>query len=101
MSVLTVYSPSPQTSPGKHPNNLDRLSCVAHNVSNTGSSKLLQQHAKQTAVASLSEVTSSQAMNLTISSTLRQWCIEPRGCVWPCIDEAPTTWQLTFKTTLC
>ena len=49
--------------------------CVSHNASSKGSSKILQQHANETAVAFASDATSSCARSLKISSTLRQGCI--------------------------
>ena len=93
-----MYPPSFQTSPGKHLNNLNRSNCFAHNTSNTGSSRLLQQHARQAAVAFPLDSTSSQAMSLTISSTLRQRCIESKRCVWSCTSQAWIMRQLTFDT---
>ena len=75
--------PSLQISPGKDLNNGSRNCWVSHNASNTGPSKLLQQHARATAVACPSSATSSQAMSLTISSKWRQGCIESRKHVEP------------------
>ena len=66
---------SSQASCGIHLSSGVSRSCVSHNASNTGSSKLLQQHANATAVAFASEATSSHARSLRISSTLRQECI--------------------------
>ena len=73
-NTLTVH-PSFQTYPGKHLSNGRSFSWVSHNVSNAGSSKFLRQHASATAVALALDSTSSQAINLRISSTLRQACI--------------------------
>ena len=75
VDVLTVHLPPFQTSPGKDLSNGSSRPWVSHNVSNTGSSKLLQQHVSATAVALAFDATSSQAISLTISSTLRQACI--------------------------
>ena len=83
MNALTLYPPSLQTSPGKHLNSGVNRACVAHNASNAGSSRLLQQHAKETAAAFPPELTSSRAISLRISSTLRQGCIEARRFVRP------------------
>ena len=81
-----MHPPSFQTSPGKDLSNGSSLSWVPHNTSNTGSSKLLRQHASATAVALVFDSMSLPAMSLTISSTLRQGCIGPRGCIQSCID---------------
>ena len=72
---------SNQTSCGRHFNSGISPSCVLHNASNTGSSKLLQQRANETAVAFASDATSSCARNLVISSTLRQGCMSNLGGV--------------------
>ena len=74
--ALTAGPPSFQTPPGKDFNN-GSSSWASHSVSNTGSSKALWQHANATAVALPPDVTSAQAISLTISSTLRQTCIRP------------------------
>ena len=76
VGALTMPPPS-QTSLGKDLSNGDRKLWVSHNTSNTGSSKLLRQHANATAAALAVDVTSSQAISLMISSTLRQACIGP------------------------
>ena len=78
---LTVHPSSPQIPSGKELSNGSSPSCTTHSASKTGSSKLLRQQAKATAVASPPEKTSSPAMSLKISSTLRQACIESRKCV--------------------
>jgi hypothetical protein len=83
VDALTVHPSSCQTSPGNNSSNGSSPSCIAHNASNTGSSNLLRQHASPTAVAFPLDATSSLAMNLTISSTLRQECIESGVRVWP------------------
>ena len=73
--ALTVHSSSFQTSPGRDLSNTSSPCCSAHNTSNTGSSKLLQQHANETAIPFASDATSSHARSLRISSTLRHGCI--------------------------
>jgi len=80
--TLTMHPSSTQTSPGKDLSNGCSRFCSAHNASNAGSSKLLQQQAKATAVPFPPDPTSSQAMRLKISSTLRQGCIESRRRDW-------------------
>lgn len=70
-----------QTPSGKQSSIGYNETCVAHNTSNTGSSKLLQQHARLTAVAFHGNTVSSRATNLTISATLRHVCIKSRGGV--------------------
>ena len=86
-SRLAKVPPSSfQTSRGKHLSSGVSWYCVSHNASNTGSSKLLQQHANATAVALASDTTSSHARSLRISSTSRQgWCILDPG-------DAPGQW---------
>ena len=79
--ALTLYLPSFQISLRSELSNVNSLSCVPHNVSSTGSSKLLQQHAKLTALPFPLDATSSWPITLTISSTLRQACIESGWCV--------------------
>ena len=81
IGALTVYLPSFQTSPGKDLSNRSTLSWVSHNTSNAGSSKVLQQQAKATAVAFASDPTSSRTRSLRISSTLRHTCIGSIECV--------------------
>ena len=76
IGTLTIHPSSFQTSPGKNLNNGSNLSWVPHNTSNTGSSKPWQQHASPTAVALVFDSMSLLAMSLTISSTLRQECIQ-------------------------
>ena len=94
--TLTVHSSSFQTSlRGNLSNCLSNGPCPSHNASNTGSSRFLQQHARLTAVPLPPDPTSSQAMSLTISSTLRQGCIESRKYIWPCTDDAWIRQQLT------
>ena len=80
IGTLTIHPSSFQTSPGKNLNNGSNLSWVPHNTSNTGSSKPWQQHASPTAVPLVFDSMSLLAMSLTISSTLRQ------GCIQLCID---------------
>ena len=81
VGVLTVHPQSLQTSLGRDLSNGANRSCVSHNVSNTGSSKILRQHARSTAASFSPDVISSQAMSLKISSTLRQGCIKSRRWV--------------------
>lgn len=76
---LTMNPPPSQTSPGNDLNNGSNLFWVPHKASNTGSSRLLQQHANATDVAFPPDATSSPATSLTISSTQRQGCIGSRG----------------------
>jgi hypothetical protein len=71
-----VQVSSPQTSLGKDLSSGGSRSCVSHNVSSAGSSKLLQEHAKATAVAFASDPTSSHARSLRISSTWRHAYID-------------------------
>ena len=59
-----------QTSLGKDASNGDSRFWASHNVFNTGSSKPLRQRESATAVTLDPDVTSSQAISLTISSTL-------------------------------
>ena len=66
VGALTLYPPSSQTSLGSDLSNGHSDSCFAHNASSTGSSKPLQQHARQAAVAFPPNATSSRAMSLTI-----------------------------------
>ena len=96
VGTLTVHSPSFQTSPGKDLSNGSSLSWVSHNTSNTGSSKLLRQHASATAAASVVDPTSSSAMSLTISSTLRQACIDLEGA-FDCASMAYGKQKLTVS----
>jgi len=70
-----------QTSVGKDLSNGSNSSWISHSTSNTKSSGLLQQLASATAVALAFDATSSQVINRTISSRLRQACIGPRRCV--------------------
>ena len=77
----SVHPPSFQTSGGKDLSNGSIPSWVSHNTSNTGSSKLLQQHASATAAALILDPTSWRTMSLMISSTLRQACIRSRRSV--------------------
>ena len=56
---LTVYPSPSQISPGRDLSSGSNCSWVSHNASSTGSSKLLQQHAKETAVPPPLDVTSS------------------------------------------
>ena len=87
--ALTVNTPGRlQTSLGKDASNGDSRFWVPHNVSNTGFSKPLRQRASATVVALDPDVTSSQAISLTISSMLRQGCIRARRRVQQCIDDA-------------
>lgn len=72
---LTEHPPSFQMSPSKDFINGNSFSRVSHNTSNTGSSKSLEQHASATAVALSFDLTSSRAMSLMISSTVRHVCI--------------------------
>ena len=65
--ALILHPLSFRTSPGKDLNNVRSLSCVVHDESNTGSSKLLQQHVRLMAVAFPPDITSSWAMSLTMS----------------------------------
>jgi len=81
VGALTLYPPSFQTSPGRDLSNGRSVSCPAHNASNSGSSKLLEQHARLTAVLPPPDATSSRATSLKISSTLRQACVGSGGCV--------------------
>ena len=83
VDALAVYPPSFQTSPGKTASlsNGGSSSCVVYNASNTGSSKPSQQHAKPMAVHLPLDTTSSRAISLKISPTLRQGYVEPRRCV--------------------
>lgn len=74
---------SSQTPTGKVSSNGFSRSCVLHNVSKIGSSRVLQQHANATAVAFHPETTSSRARSLTISSTLRQGCMGSRRAFSP------------------
>ena len=74
LTMLSSFSPS-QISGGKHLSSGASSFWVSHNTSNTGFSKLLQQHANATAVAFASDATSSHAKSRRISSTLRQGCI--------------------------
>jgi hypothetical protein len=76
VGTLTLHLSPSQTSPGKDLSNGSSRACVSHNASNTGSSKLLQQHAKASVVARSPDATSSQTISLRISSTLRHGCIE-------------------------
>ena len=66
------------------------LSWVSHNTSNTDFSKLRRQHASATAAVLDFDTTSSPAISLMISSTLRQACIGPGGCVLLCRRDAKT-----------
>jgi len=70
-----MHLPVFQMSPGKDMSNGRNRFWVSHSVSNTGSSRLLEQPASATAVALAFDATSPQATSLTISSTLRQECI--------------------------
>ena len=83
VGVLTLHSSSFQTSLGKDLSNGRSCSWVSHSVSDTGSSKLLRQRANATAVALALDAASSEAMSLTISSTLRQACIGPKRRIQP------------------
>ena len=79
------------------------LSWVSRNTSNTGSSKLRRQHANATAAVLDFDTTSSPAISLMISSTLRQTCTGPGGCVLLCRRDAknsrsvPTLLGVGFK----
>ena len=76
IGVLTSFHSSGlKTSSGKDLNSGSSRVCDPHNASNTGSSNPLLQHASAAAVAPAFDATSSWAMSLTISSTLRQGCI--------------------------
>jgi hypothetical protein len=79
--VLTVHVSPSQTSPGKDLSNGISRSCVSHNASSAGSSKLLQQRARAMVAACPVDAASLQAMSLRISSTLRHECIETKRCV--------------------
>ena len=83
------------TSLGKDASNGNSSFWASHNVSNTGSSKLLWQRASAAAVALASDATSSWATSLTISSTLRQGCIVAIRRVQYCTDGARNERQLT------
>ena len=96
IGTLTVHPSSFQTSPGKDLNNGSSLSWVSHNTSNTGFSKFLQQHASATAVALDFDSMSLPAMSLTISSTLRQACINLEGA-FDCVSMAYGTQKLTVS----
>ena len=78
-----MHPPSFQTSPGKDLNNGSSNPWVCHNTSNTGSSRLLQQHAREASVALPPDATSSRAISLSTSSTQRQGCIKSVRCVEP------------------
>ena len=80
---LTVHSYSFQTSSGKVLSNGSSVPWTCHNMSNIGSSRLLQQHARATDVAFPPDSTSLRAISLTTSSMQRQGCIEPGRCVEP------------------
>ena len=95
--ALTVNLRSFQTSPGKDLSNGRSLFCVFHSTSNPGSSKLLQQHAKATAVAFAFDPTSSYAISLRISSTLRHGCIDSGERVQPMCQRRAETWRLTVN----
>jgi len=86
VDALTLYPPSFQISPGRDSSNRDKEYCFAHNVSNTGSSRLLQQRARLTADPIPLDATSSWAISLTISSMLRQVCIGSIRRVQSCIE---------------
>ena len=64
-----------QTSPGDDLTSGSGRSCDFHNTFNTGSSKLLGQHANETAAAFASDTTSPRAKNLRIPSMLRHECL--------------------------
>jgi len=83
VGALTLHLTPFQTSRGKVLSNGRSSAWVSHNVSDTGSSKLLRQQANETAVALALDAISSPAMSLTISSTLRQGCIGPGRRVQP------------------
>ena len=75
--VVGTHTLGSQTSSGNmQSNGTNPSSWVSHKTSNTGSSRLLQQHAKVRAAFLHPESTSSDAISLTISSTQRQGCIE-------------------------
>ena len=75
-AVLTLYPPGLQISSGKVFNNRRNPHSGLHNSPNTVSSKLLQQHARATALVSPPAATSSRATRRMISSTQRLGCIE-------------------------
>ena len=102
---LTGYLPPPlQISLGKDLSNGRSRLWVSHSASNTGSSRLLQQHAKATEVPRPPDATSSQVIILTISSMWRQQCIGSKRHVGPGVpytgkvDNSPV-WFVWFVTT--
>ena len=88
VEALTLYPPSFQISLGRDSSNRSKEYSSTHNVSNTGSSKLLQQHARLTADPFPLDATSSWAISLTISSMLRQVCIGSIRRVQSCIESS-------------
>ena len=87
---LTVYLRPFRIPTGKDLINESSSSWVSHNVSGTRSSKLRWQHASATAAVLDFDTTSSPAINLMISSTLRRACVGPGGCVLLCRRDTKT-----------
>lgn len=99
IGTLTMFRPSFQTSLGKDMSSGGSRLCVSHNESNTGSSKLLQQHARATEAAHPFDATSSWAIRLTISSTYRQGCIESGRGVEPDVGDVEEFYDLRLMST--
>lgn len=97
VSALTIHLSSTQTPPGKGLSNGGSSFWVSHNMSNTGSSKFLQQRASATAVVLAPDATSSPVTSLSILSTLKHVCIGTGGRVQLWTGGARNKRQLTVN----